>query len=221
MLYYADMHVLRDYPTIRVELPRRKIYKRLGYKKNTTVLDHTSEVEIEEAIQRAADLLTLHGRSLRLPISKIADGSLELDNSLIFESTRLAHMFIPCREALLMAAGAGAEIMAEIKELGRQNRQDLAVIFDAVAGELVDHALNWIMELQRKELLREGKSLLSRRYSAGYGDFQLENQIYFYNLLQLDNMGVRLTDSYMLLPEKTVTAVTGITEISLDEGEEA
>ena len=50
---------------------------------------------------------------------------------------------------------------------------------------------------------------------------QLENQIYFYNLLQLDNMGVRLTDSYMLLPEKTVTAVTGITEISLDEGEEA
>jgi hypothetical protein len=221
MLYCAHMHVLRDYPNIRVPLPKRKIYKRLGFKNNTTLLDHVSEGEIDEAIERAADLITLRGRSLRLPLSRLDHDSLELDNSLRFVSTGLARMFTPCQEALLMAATAGSAIMEKIKEQEAHYRQDLAVILDAVAGELVDQALSWIMELQRRELLHEGKSLLSRRYSAGYGDFSLENQIYFYNLLQLGSMGVTLTESYMLVPEKTVTALTGILKISLDEGDQA
>jgi hypothetical protein len=215
------MHVLRDYPNIRVPLPKRKILKRLGFRKNTTVLSRITETEVDEALRRAEDLITLHGRSLRLPLTALGRDFIELDHSLRFEGGGLARMFADCREALLLAAGAGKAIVEEIKRQGEGDRPDLAVIFDAAAGEFVDQALTWIMELQRGELLREGKSLLSRRYSAGYGDFSLENQIYFYNLLRLGSMDVRLTESYMLVPEKTVTALTGITDISLENGEQA
>ncbi len=215
------MHVLRDYPNIRVPLPKRKILKRLGFKKDTTVLGRRSEIEIYEAIRQAEDVITLHGRSLRLPLTALEHDSIELDRSLRFKGGGLARMFANCQEALLMAACAGQAVMEEIKTHSEHNRRDLAVIFDAVAGELVDDALSWIMELQRHELLREGKSLLSRRYSAGYGDFSLENQIYFYNLLQLGSMGVRLSESYMLIPEKTVTALTGILDISFENGDQA
>jgi hypothetical protein len=215
------MHVLRDYPNIRVPLPKRKILKRLGFRKNTTVLSRITETEVDEALRRAEDLITLHGRSLRLHLTALGRDFIELDHSLRFEGGSLARMFADCREALLLAAGAGKAIVEEIKRQGEGDRPDLAVIFDAAAGELVDQALTWIMELQRGELLREGKSLLSRRYSAGYGDFSLENQIYFYNLLRLGSMDVRLTESYMLVPEKTVTALTGITDISLENGEQA
>jgi len=215
------MHVLRDFPNIRATLPVNKIYKRLGYKKNTTLLDQASKAGMDSAIAEARDIIVLKGRALRLPITKQDKNSIELDSSLQLMSGKLAHFFAFCEEALLMAATCGSEIMQEIKELSENSNQTRAVIYDAVASELADQALNWIMELHGRELLHEGKNLMSRRYSAGYGDFKLKNQIYFYNLLQLDTMGVTLTNSYVLIPEKTVTALTGISAISTDGGDEA
>jgi len=61
-----------------------------------------------------------------------------------------------------------------------------------------------------RTLLRENRQLLKKRYSAGYGDLLLETQKTIHRLLQLDRIGIRITDSCMLIPEKSVTAVTGI-----------
>ena len=215
------MHVLRDFPNIRVSIPARKIFKRLGYIKNTTLLDQASQDDLESVIAAAHDIIVLKGRALRLPITKQDKNSIELDNSLRFASRKLSRFCACCQEALLMAATCGSQIIQEIKELTQNSNQTRAVIYDAAASELVDQALNWIMELYSRELLHESKNLLTRRYSAGYGDFKLENQIYFYNLLKLDTLGVTLTDSYILIPEKTVTAFTGITAISTTGGVEA
>jgi hypothetical protein len=215
------MHVLRDFPNIRVTVPTRKIYKRLGYRTDSTLLDQASAAEMESAIAEAYNIIVLKGRALRLPVTKQDQHSLELNSTLRLTSDKLSHFFSSCEEALLMAATCGSEIIQEIKELTENNNQTRAVIYDAAASELADLALDWIMELYSRELLHEGKNILTRRYSAGYGDFKLENQIYFYNLLQLDTMGVTLTDSFVLTPEKTVTALTGITAISTDSGDEA
>lgn len=215
------MHVLRDFPNIRVTVPTRKIYKRLGYKTDTTLLDQAARSNLENSIAEARDIIVLKGRALRLPITKQDSHAIELDSSLQLKSSKLASFFSFCEEALLMAATCGPEIMHEIKALTDHNNQTLAVVYDAVASELADLALDWIMELYSRELLHEGKNLMTRRYSAGYGDFKLENQIYFYNLLQLDTLGVTLTNSYILIPEKTVTAFTGITAISTEGGDQA
>jgi hypothetical protein len=215
------MHVLRDFPNIRVPIPTRKIYKRLGYRTDTTLLNRASQSETESAIAEAYDIIVLKGRALRLPITGQNRDTLELNGTLRLASDKLSRFFTSCGEVLLMAASCGPEIIQEIKELTENNNQTRAVIYDAAASELVDLALDWIMELYGRELLREGKNILTRRYSAGYGDFKLENQIYFYNLLQLDTMGVTLTESFILIPEKTVTALTGISVISTESGDEA
>jgi len=54
-----------------------------------------------------------------------------------------------------------------------------AVVYDAVAGEMVDDALTWIMNYYKGELVREGKQLDHRRFSCGYGDFLLKEQKVF------------------------------------------
>jgi cobalamin-dependent methionine synthase I len=48
------------------------------------------------------------------------------------------------------------------------------------------------------------------RFSAGYGDFLLENQRLFYELLDLQRFGVSLTESCIFTPEKTVPAIAGV-----------
>ncbi|MCK7506649.1 MAG: hypothetical protein MZV70_23005 [Desulfobacterales bacterium] len=109
-----------------------------------------------------------------------------------------------------MGATAGNPIMEAIREKTNQGDLTAAVVYDATASEMTDAALDWIMAYINRQLRREGKQLLPRRFSAGYADFALENQKQIYEKLQLEKIGVTLTSSFILLPEKSVTAIGGI-----------
>ena len=66
-----------------------------------------------------------------------------------------------------------------------------------------------IIETARKEAEEEGY-FLRPRFSPGYGDFPLEFQRNIGDLLQMaKNIGITLTDSLLMMPSKSVTAVIG------------
>ena len=88
------------------------------------------------------------------------------------------------------------------------------VVLDAAASEITDAALDWIAGYFDQILRRERKRLLHARYSAGYGDLLLENQRTMHRLLTLEKIGVTITESCILIPEKSVTAITGIRQSS-------
>jgi len=73
------------------------------------------------------------------------------------------------------------------------------------------------MDYFNQSLRRENRRLLGKRYSAGYGDLFLETQKVIYGLLQLDRIGIEITESCMLIPEKSVTAITGIESHSFEK----
>jgi cobalamin-dependent methionine synthase I len=77
---------------------------------------------------------------------------------------------------------------------------------------MTDAALDWLMAYFNIQLRREGKKLLPRRFSAGYADLKLENQKSIYDLLEMQKIGVAISSNFILRPEKSVTAITGICE---------
>jgi cobalamin-dependent methionine synthase I len=100
--------------------------------------------------------------------------------------------------------------MEEISLATQGKNLTRAVILDAVASEMTDSGLDWIMDYMNQELMRKARRLTKARFSAGYGDFSLENQKAIHTLLRLDKIGVFITDRCILMPEKSVTAVAGI-----------
>jgi cobalamin-dependent methionine synthase I len=119
-------------------------------------------------------------------------------------------MLSGCEQILLMGATAGQTIMEEISLATQGENLTRAVILDAVASEMTDSGLDWIMDYMNQELMRKARRLTKARFSAGYGDFSLENQKAIHALLRLDKIGVFITDRFILMPEKSVTAVAGI-----------
>ena len=109
-----------------------------------------------------------------------------------------------------MGATAGNAIMDAIGEKTLRQEMTAAVVYDATASEMADAALDWITGFINRQIRREGKSLLERRFSAGYGDFALENQKLIYDKLRMGDIGVSLSERFLLIPEKSVTAVSGI-----------
>lgn len=84
-----------------------------------------------------------------------------------------------------------------------------AVILDAVLSEKADFGLDFIEQELTLEWRRSGR-IAGRRVSCGYGDFSLEHQQFFHRILEFNHFGIRLSDKFILDPEKTVTALLPI-----------
>ena len=198
------------FPSIIVPVPIRAIYARLGYRRDRTQIPPDKEELVEDSIDHALGLIELKGAAKVLGIEAIEGASIHLEGGCSLRSSGLARMMSGCTGALVMGATAGSRIMEEIHMDVSGDNMTRGVILDAVASEITDEALDWIMGYVNQDLRRRAKRLTSRRYSAGYGDFALDNQKIMYDLLMMHELGVDITRDFVLVPEKSVTAVAGI-----------
>ncbi|MFA4915476.1 MAG: hypothetical protein WC560_02250 [Syntrophales bacterium] len=204
------MHSPIFFDTISISVPHKRIYGRLGYRRGVTRIPSRQQEAVEQYIEDAGSLIHLQGTALRLPIKENDTARITLSNDLIFESRQLAAFLKHCQEVILMGATAGNDIMRAIEKDAASDNLKRSVVFDAAASEMADASLDWIMSYFKQNLRRENKTLMQKRYSAGYGDFLLENQKTIHRLLELDRIGVKITASCILVPEKSVTAIAGV-----------
>lgn len=88
-----------------------------------------------------------------------------------------------------------------------------ALALDAAASAFTEAVCNKLNGQLKEEALKEGK-FLRPRYSAGFGDFTLEYQKCFVDMLDTSkNIGVVLRNETMLFPTKSVSALIGISDV--------
>ena len=81
-----------------------------------------------------------------------------------------------------------------------------AAIFDAVGSECADLAIGLLQKLAAAELRRYGLYISQQRFSAGYGGVELFHQQEIFQQLELETLGIHLTETFIMQPEKSVTA---------------
>jgi hypothetical protein len=204
------------FQVIRISVPTKAIYARLGFRTGMTMITPQEQERMEFYVQEASDIIELKGAIRTFPIKQMNEIAVVLDEYTL-ESRSLARMLFGCSHILLMGATAGPRIMDAISEATASDDLTRAVVLDAAASEMTDSALNWIMSYTDQELRRNSWKLTKKRFSAGYGDFSIENQLTIFDLLRLDVIGVSITDTCVLIPEKSVTAIAGIGTSSNEE----
>lgn len=203
------LHFIEHIPSV----PKREmIFSRLGYSKINTVLDRKNEELLEYGIREGSLLCRPKGVFCRLKIIERNTKLVKLENNIEFVSRNLSAMLEECSEIILMGATVGREVTERIAYEVNEGNASLGLIIDSVASQKADACLDWMTAFVNRMLRKEGKVITARRYSPGYGDFSLANQRIIYNLLQLAKLDLELTEKYILIPEKSVTAVTGIKE---------
>ncbi|PID57767.1 hypothetical protein CSB45_05950 [candidate division KSB3 bacterium] len=196
---------------IPVEMPVKRIYSRMGFRKLSTKLSEKDRTKIDAVLQEGLMTCSLSGVYVRKKIVQQDERGVTLEGCIRWESLRLAKFLANAEDVFLIGATAGQNIV-DLREryLAEENTYH-AVILDAFASEMVESAVQWIHDYLARLLRKELKTVTTRRYSPGYGDFSLDNQLLFSEFLDLETtLGVRVSDRYLLLPEKSVTAVVGI-----------
>ncbi|MFY9505514.1 MAG: hypothetical protein WAP98_01435 [Caldicoprobacterales bacterium] len=186
------------------------VLTRLGYRKTTTVISEEYRKKIDAMIEEGLTLCNIQGVYGRYEIKSHEENGIRIFDDIFLESKSLSKLLQNSLEVVFMATTAGSSIIERIQQEIKNENGDFALILDSLASQIVDAGLDFMVEFINKEIRREGKKLTQKRYSPGYGDLLLTNQKIIYDILNLKKLRIELTESYMLVPEKSVIAIAGI-----------
>ena len=148
------------------------------------------------------------------PLSFPEDGRMDLGCFQV-ASRALFKNLEHCQAVVLFAAtlGTGPDIL--IRKYSRL-QMSRAVVMHAAAAAMLEDYCDRINEEIRENYEKQGY-YLRPRFSPGYGDFPLDCQPAL--LAGLDagkRIGITLTDSLLMAPSKSVTAVMGVASVRSD-----
>jgi len=201
---------IHRFTTIPIGMPEKMIRVRLGYHRSKTIMLENQQIEFDTTMREGFALCEPAGCWRRVPILENNGSRISFAGDITIISTSLAQLLEHSQAAVFMGATVGGAIVTAAKEAIAENRGSRAVILDAVGGQSADSAIRWINEYIRQQLKRLGQHLTSRRFSPGYGDLGLESQKSIFTILELHSLGLELSPRWMLVPEKSVTAIAGI-----------
>jgi hypothetical protein len=138
----------------------------------------------------------------------LGDGKMRI-GTLFVESRSLENRLSDCNSAYIFAITIGAEVDRIIRlESAKSSLSGLSA--DAAGSAMVEAACDEFNDRIIALCNAEGRSA-KPRFSAGYGDFSIENQVEICNLLDIKkNIGVALGSGGMMTPVKSVTAIIGV-----------
>ncbi len=198
---------MNNYPYIPFVPNKDSVMRRMGSLKAS--FDKELKNEIDGCYTKAMSAFTVRGRAEAYEIARLGGDSIEIMGNTV-ESRLLAVMLSKSSKAFVMCAAIPESDVRMINEAISRGEGLLALVLDAYASELVDGALDVIMQSKNESLRRAGQSLTKKRFSAGYGDLDIKYQKVFYDLLEMQTLGVKMNEKYLLIPEKSVIAIAGV-----------
>ena len=185
-------------------LPERAVLARLGYNRYLNQLSGAMEVRIRLAMQKAFALCHPRGRWKLLRVEEVTAEQVVLSENWSIAGSKFAGFVQNTPLVWLGGVTIGDDINGFIAK-NPDNMTDCAV-YDAVGSECADRAIAVLQQLAAAELRRFNLVLSSQRFSIGYGGVSLQHQQEFFRQLDLAGIGMSLTASCIMQPEKSVTA---------------
>lgn len=191
-----------------MDIRTREAVRYLGYGRHE--IDERTLLLIEECFKELEKIAEVRFIHRIFEINFLNESEFKI-GTLLIKSKNLRKALKGCGLAALFGITLGTAVDRQMR---RYELLDMAkaVVFQACAAAFLEEQCDQIQEKLGQELEKEGL-YLRPRYSPGYGDFSI---LYQKELLQMletaKKIGVSMTEGYMLIPSKSVTAVIGLSK---------
>ena len=197
-----------------MEVNRKEVERYLGYRGLSVIDDKMKEV-IEECIADMTEAVTPRETHKSFPIIWDESGEGCCFSDIRVNGGNLVRNLKGCHEIVMMAVtiGPGPDRLVRRAELRDMLK---AYTYQAVGAAMAEAWCEEVNEMIRKEA--EERGLFTRpRFSPGYGDFPLDVQKDFEKILGMSKtIGVSLSESLLMTPTKSITAVIGLSKYRTD-----
>lgn len=197
-----------EFPEFIKEINPSLVRRYLGYPGSSSEPDKIKSFIFEE-IEKGYGLLEPKGGYVVLPIKGKTQNSVsfqELDYSI--KSRNVLKLLKEAEKAVLFLVTIGSALEEKVREYLRSGQVTRGFILDAVGSAAVE-GLAEKAERFLNELAEKNGYSCSKRFSPGYGDWSLMAQQDIFRLIDAEKFKVSLTESCLMLPEKSITALLG------------
>lgn len=208
------MSIVKNLKNTEISIEKAEVLRYLRYKGQE--IDSSFSEKIDLAIEQTKSIITPRAVYGIYPL-KFFEDRIEVEGtSLVFNSKDISRLLRDCDECILFAATIGTKVEMETR---KAEYVDLAksLIMDSAATTFVERTCDYIQEIIEKDVEKSGKCI-TMRYSPGYGDLPIECGKEILNILQSQKkIGLTTSDSGLMIPRKSVSAIIGIYDSSKDD----
>ena len=191
-----------------MEISQKEILRYLGYgnKESDEQVSALVEEVLEELLAAASPKCIYRA----FPLTLLPED--EIDFTVFRTKSRnLSKNLADCEEVILFAATLGTGVDVLLHKYTRL-QMSRAVIMQAAAAAVIEEYCDQENRKLKQEYEDKG-FYLRPRFSPGYGDFSLECQKDITTVLETPKrIGIMLTESLLMTPSKSVTAVMGVSK---------
>jgi len=171
-----------------IKIPEKKLLRRLGYKTGADSQNSSINEMIATEQNRFPSLIKPQA------VYVILD----------YQETNQHPIFEQANKVALCLCTIGPELEKTSSELIQQNEMLKGFILDSLGSEAAEEVAVQSDKVIAAQALESGL-WPSKRYSPGYGTWDIREQKYIFDVLPADSIGVSLSQSFMMSPRKSVS----------------
>ncbi len=191
-------------------LEKSEVLRYLGYRRKQVLTSAISTLvdEMMLEVQEVSNARYLY-QAYDFTLDE-ANQAIHLTNTdLVLKSKQLYSHLKYAKQIVLLAATLGIEVERQVRryEISEMTK---AFVLDSACVDYIEK----ICDLAEVDIDAQFPDcVLNRRFSPGYGDLSLEIQPQFLKTLGADRLlGLTLTENYLMIPRKSITAILGLFE---------
>ena len=176
----------------------------LRYLRTRSTIEDEALLNLIDSLMQEVDKTVKPKSIYRIFDCTVTEDALIIEN-FEFKSKRLAENLKGCTKVAVLAATVGTEGDRLLRQYNYEGAK-LAIMQAVLASKIEE-----ICDAVQNNIEKENNVKTRQRYSPGYFDLDISEQKKLFSLLEITKRcGITLTDTYQMIPTKSVTAFTGI-----------
>ena len=164
---------------------------------------------VTKCVERAQQFLRPSYSYVISDIESVHGSRVMLEGGIIFDSDVLAQLLTRAEKAAVFALTIGCQLEEKANQLAQGGLMLQTTVLDAIGSQLAERLADQV-EDEIDDMARARGFSISRRFSPGYCDWDVRQQEMVFKMLKGNCAGIQLTDSYLMIPRKSLSGVIGI-----------
>ncbi len=192
----------------QIDIDRQQVLSHIGYGDDYEPSARIKSL-VNDYIENYHDLIAPSYSYEIKDIVSVQGEHVTIGGSITFESKVIARLLERCEKIAIFALTIGNHLEEMVSYLAENGLVLQATVLDAIGSGAAERMAAYVGDRIRRMANAEGL-ITSRRFSPGYCDWEVSQQKMVFLALNGNPAGIRLTESLLMVPRKSVSGIIGI-----------
>ncbi|MFC2067823.1 hypothetical protein ACFLTP_02255 [Chloroflexota bacterium] len=192
----------------QLDIDKQTVLNNIGYHADCEPTTRINSL-VNEYVENSLHLIEPSYSCLIRNVKSVKKSHVVIDGRLVFKSQVVARLLELCDQVAIFTSTIGGHLEEMVSHLAENGLVLKATVLDTIGSVTVERLADFVQERVGKVVGARGLSI-SRRFSPGYCDWNIEQQVNIFKAMNGNSGGIYLKKSHLMLPQKSISGIIGI-----------